>query len=52
MNENLTKALLEQTAVNSKILRPHQEDAPAEHFYILNRPENSERSLLLSQPGL
>lgn len=51
-NESAAKALLERAAVNSKILRPQREDAPAEHFYVLNEPEHSELFLLLSQLGL
>jgi ribosomal protein S18 acetylase RimI-like enzyme len=51
-NESAARALLERAAVNSKILRPQREDAPEEHFYVLNEPENSELFLLLSQLGL
>ncbi len=51
-NESAAKALLERAAVNSKILRPKGENAPEEHFYVLNEPENSELFLLLSQLGL
>ena len=51
-NEAAAKGLLERAAVNSRILRPRGEDAKAEHFFILNEPENSELFALLSEIGL
>ena len=51
-NESAARVLLERAAVNSKILRPKRDDAPAEHFFVMNEPENSELFLLLSQLGL
>lgn len=51
-NEAAAKALLERAAVNSKILRQPRDDAPEEHFYLVNEPENSEPFLLLSQLGM